>query len=327
MKTVYLRKGVIMTIEKHWEYFEKLGFIKEEFPGINTYSLPMHLGRGGFKILGNTKTVMATIANMELYKPMVILEAINEKYIELSYYHMGDASFYQKKDNQDFFDYGLNIYVSPPYIYGYKKTEANKPMISYGIFFRERFFEELPFDLPEDFWEAAASVLNPNVINIPSISLICDQIYNCKLVGMELEIYIYGKALETLAILLNYIYSNKEKNSLYLSKEDRIILNDVRLEIENNFIDPPSIKNLSSKHLINQQKLMAGFKSINGMTIYQYIKVWRMKEAFHLLADERLPIGKIREMVGYKGDGHFQKAFKEVYKLTPREARKNILKM
>lgn len=313
------------TLEKYWKSCEKFGFIKSENKGKICYTLPRHLGEGGFEILGDPKGAMACVCDLILFKPMITCEAIYEKTLEFGQLHQGEMNYYKKKSQLFPIEHGLNYYVNFPFQYGYKRTEPNIHIRSVGMFFRERFFSSLPYELPKDFWKSSAKVLNPEALMIPSITQICNEIKNCKLSGSELKMFIHGKALESLAITIDYVYSHKKEYSIYLSNNDLKTLAEVKNTLEIEFVNPPTIKELSKGYLINQQKLTVGFKETYNMTIYNYIKRLRMDKAVELLQNAELLIVEIARLVGYHGDGHFQKNFKEAYGITPSQMRKEIL--
>ena len=104
----------------------------------------------------------------------------------------------------------------------------------------------------------------------------------------------------------------------------KIILNEVKSFIETNYADNFTIAELTKIFAINQQKLVTGFKDIFNTTINGYTKKIRMIKALELLYDRELSICHIAQSVGYYGDGYFQKAFKEIYGITPSQMRKDI---
>ena len=69
---------------------------------------------------------------------------------------------------------------------------------------------------------------------------------------------------------------------------------------------------------------MTGFRYLNNITIYGYLKKIRMRKAADLLKDTDLPVLEVAKMVGYHGDGHFQSAFREVYGITPHKLRNQM---
>lgn len=312
------------TVEQYWSEFEKAGFIRELTEHGVKYSLPTHLGIGGFELLGDTETCMACLSDAIFFKPCIVLESAHEKVLEFGQFYQGDVSFYKKRDEAVSVEHGLNYLVNYPVLSGYKRMEANIRLINVGMAYREKFFDTLPYTLPEDFWESAAAVLNPETLTIPAISLICDQIRSCRLSGEAMKIFIRGKALEAFAITLDYIYSNKKRDFLRLSASDRTALESVKDFLSDRLISPPQIKELSRITGLNQQKLMSGFKQLNGMTIYEYIRRARMQKAMELLLESDMPVLEIAKSVGYRSDGHFHQAFREICGTTPGSIRKSV---
>ena len=86
------------TVEDYWEDFEHFGFIKHLKDGRRDYILDEEKGSGGFSILGDTETAVATISDYTLYRPLVIkADNVNERIIELGQYYTGLASYMKKK--------------------------------------------------------------------------------------------------------------------------------------------------------------------------------------------------------------------------------------
>lgn len=299
------------TVEDYWNDYESLGFVRSATQRGLLFTASPEIGKGGFEIWGDTTSVMACISDMELRKSFVVLESTHEKMLEFGQFYEGDVSFYQRRNAIFPIDHGLNFLVSPPFITGYKKMEAGVRLLNIGFAYREKFFKQLPYELPEDFWEVAASVLNPEAINIPSITLICEQVKNCSLTGIPLKIFVQGKALEAFAIILEYIYAHRQKPKVHISAEDRPAFEIVKKRLEREYKTPLSIKVLAREAGINQQKLMDGFKQLYGSTIYGYVQRVRMNKAAELLLSSNLSVKEIAIAVGYHGDGHFQQAFQK----------------
>lgn len=71
----------------------------------------------------------------------------------------------------------------------------------------------------------------------------------------------------------------------------------------------------NSKHLNN------AFKVCAGVTVYEYLREERMKEARVLLQQTQLAVQDIALQVGFKDSTNFATAFKERFGLSPREFR------
>lgn len=278
-------------LEQYWAECQAYGFICRETPRGLRFDLPPHLGRGGFEVWGDPGTVMAYKMDYVLTRQWVIFEYIREKYLDFGILSTGDINFYQKRTALYPIEAGLNCFVNYPFLAGYKKAAPGIRLNGMGVLYREKFFSTLPFSLGEDFWESAASVLNPGPIICPPITLICEQIGSTALVGDQLRMLIYGKGIEALALLQGYIYENRKPPTVRLTHQDRLALERVRGILQEQFRSPPGIEALALCCGMNQRKLMAGFKQLNGMTIYTCIKHIRMEKAAQLLRQNRLSVG------------------------------------
>lgn len=310
------------TVEMFFEEYVKKGFIRSEESGIVTFSAPEHIGQGGFRLLGDINTCYASICDITLHQDLVFIESINEKLFEFGLQIDGDASFYKTKKELFPVDHGLNFYVHDAVQTGYLRIKANRRMICYGLILREKFFEQLPFPLPNDFWETAIEILNPDIVDFPQCFEICEELEKCQLTGDALNHYVYGKGLESLGLVLDYLEKHKKPYIPVLKPSDRKAIEQAKNILLNNYKTPPSIKALAKMTHINQQKLMSCFKQITGTTVYGYIKKIRMQHAGILLQTTDFTIVQIAKEVGYHGDGHFQKAFHSIYKQTPNQYRK-----
>lgn len=312
------------TIEDYWQDFEKWGFIRKPIYGGYRFDLPPHLGKGGFTVWGELDKYVVAQTDATLYKPMVVLETVHEKIMEFGQFYRGTVNYYKKKTELFPVEQGLNYLVNHPFITGYKQMDANVRLLGIGITFREKFFSDLPNPLPEDFWETAAQILNPDVIHLPAVSFICDQLMQCSLDGPARMLFSQGKALESFALTLDYLDKHKKRPPMQILPPDRKAIQAVKDILDNRYANPPSISELARRVGLNQQKLMKGFRQINGVTIHTYLTSVRMGRAADLLQSTSMSICEIARAVGYHGDGHFQQAFKKVYGTTPGRLRKII---
>lgn len=314
----------MQTIDDYWKYCEQYGLIREYCPGKMIFRVPPGMGDGAFEILGDSNIVMAYVSNLTLSHPWIKLEHTGEKYLKLCQFYSGEVSFYKKRTEIHPLKHGLNYMVNNSPISMFRRIYPDTPLISAGLLYREEFFSRLSFSLPDDFWEAAAGTLIPGPVALPQISLICEQLRSCRLTGTNLELFVGGKALEALAVTLDYIYSRHRKPVIHLSAQDLSVLEQVKDILRSDLINPPNIQELSFRLGMNRRKLMAGFKQLNGMTIHSFLKRLRMEKAAGLLQENRMSVAEIARSVGYHGDGHFQKAFKDVYGTAPGQIRKEM---
>ncbi|MBO2543307.1 helix-turn-helix transcriptional regulator [Salegentibacter sp. BDJ18] len=84
-----------------------------------------------------------------------------------------------------------------------------------------------------------------------------------------------------------------------------------------NFKNPPTIKILARKVLLNELQLKRDFKKMYGRTIRSFIIDLRMKKAKSLLGKHT--VSEMAGILGYKSVPHFINTFKKYYGYTPKQ--------
>ncbi|WP_162618524.1 helix-turn-helix domain-containing protein [Pedobacter yulinensis] len=97
-----------------------------------------------------------------------------------------------------------------------------------------------------------------------------------------------------------------------------------RLHMEQHLQAPPSLFELARLIGLNDYKLKRDFKKLFGTTVFGYLYEKRMEKAKALLEQERLPVGEIAYLVGYKNPQHFTAAFKKKFGCLPRGFRQPV---
>jgi AraC-like DNA-binding protein len=130
------------------------------------------------------------------------------------------------------------------------------------------------------------------------------------------------KAIELLLYELKNFEKNKKRKEIYYSRStiDKVV--DVEGYIIKNLDKKLTIGKLSSAFDISIDTLKRCFKQMYLSSIYAYIKKTRMEKGKELLKNSDKAITEIALICGYSNHHSFSKAFKEHYKITPREIRK-----
>ena len=82
------------------------------------------------------------------------------------------------------------------------------------------------------------------------------------------------------------------------------------------------IEELSKQFAMNSSTMKTVFKDVYGNAIATHIKEHRMNKAAELLASTDLPISEIALMTGYRNQSKFCAVFKDFFRKTPLEYRK-----
>lgn len=151
------------------------------------------------------------------------------------------------------------------------------------------------------------------------------------------SIYLEAKILECIAVLINEVKKSPENafssqinygnirignRLLKLTSSDIRAVQKAQEIISLEYSNPPSIRILSKRVFLNEQKLKAGFMKQYHMTIGEYTTHVRMMSAANLLSTTDLSIDSIAKKTGYGYPANFSKAFHKFYGKTPLQFRK-----
>ncbi|WP_205077555.1 response regulator [Marinobacter salexigens] len=106
-----------------------------------------------------------------------------------------------------------------------------------------------------------------------------------------------------------------------VSNRDVIVFHSTRTHLLKSLSETPTMKELEKLTGTNSKHLNTAFKACAGVTVYEYLREERMKEARGLLQRTNLPVKDISLQVGFTDSGNFATAFKDRFGLTPREFR------
>ena len=110
----------------------------------------------------------------------------------------------------------------------------------------------------------------------------------------------------------------------FLNSSDVDVFRNIGTYLKNNLDKkPPSLKELAHEFGTNEYKLKKGFKELFGMTVFQFLKNERLRNAHILVKCSHEPFKRIARQNGFKNATHFSREFKARYGYTPRDLRSN----
>jgi two-component system response regulator YesN len=108
------------------------------------------------------------------------------------------------------------------------------------------------------------------------------------------------------------------------SDEEHFLMDGIGAFIENNYADDLTRDDLAGIVRMNKYKFSKLFNERFGRSVRSYINDIRVKKAVELLRNNKdLDIEKIATAVGYRSINHFERVFKEICGVSPREYRQN----
>jgi len=102
------------------------------------------------------------------------------------------------------------------------------------------------------------------------------------------------------------------------------IVNQAMLCIEKNYASKLTLQMVADSCYVSQWHLSKLLNGYAGKSFYDILNAVRIQKAKELLADPRLKIGEISEMVGYADTAHFARTFKKLEGMSANEYRNSL---
>lgn len=136
------------------------------------------------------------------------------------------------------------------------------------------------------------------------------------------KILVEAKVLELLDLVVEQMDTKQTRTDfIKISPKEMSKIEEAREYLQENIVQPGTIRELSKKIGLNDFKLKRGFKQIVGCTIHQFVEQERMLMATKLLKTDK-PVNKIAIQIGFKSYSHFAKVFKKYFGYSARSVRR-----
>ena len=152
------------------------------------------------------------------------------------------------------------------------------------------------------------------------ISIISNDIINCKLTGIAAKLFFEEKAKEWLRISIEAY--EKKKNKKKISEDDKIAIERAAKYIDDHYFMNIKQSFLEEITYMSGTKLKSVFKERYNMSITEYTQRKRMDVGENLLVTTDLEIRDIAKAVGYKSHSRFTTLFKRYKGIFPKDVKK-----
>jgi AraC family transcriptional regulator, transcriptional activator of the genes for pyochelin and ferripyochelin receptors len=153
----------------------------------------------------------------------------------------------------------------------------------------------------------------------PELFRLLDEVLYCDASGPSRQLYIEGKGLELLALLVDRLEETDRATSSPLTQADIERLQLARRILLARLETPPSLPDLARLAGLNEAKLKAGFRALFGNSVFAYLRCQRMEEARRLLRARRYNVTEVAARVGYSNPSKFAAAFRKQFGTSPSE--------
>jgi AraC-like DNA-binding protein len=153
---------------------------------------------------------------------------------------------------------------------------------------------------------------------------VAQQILHCPYQGIAKRMYLEGKVLELMGILIGQEAEIGDGKSNLQPLQPDVIdrIHHAREIILQRLDNPPSLNELARQVGLNECTLKRGFRSCFGTTVFGYLRNHKLEQARQLLDAGEMKITEIAYAMGYTSRSPFAAAFRKQFGMNPKEYQK-----
>ncbi|WP_323028599.1 AraC family transcriptional regulator [Castellaniella defragrans] len=152
----------------------------------------------------------------------------------------------------------------------------------------------------------------------PALKAIAIQALICPLEGTMRDVYLAGKGLELAAVAMDGLADGNDACKRRLTGADTERLWHARELAVQHYQEPLTLHALARRAGLNANKLNAGFQQLFGMSVFQYVQDYRLKQAYQMLSTGTCSVSEAAAFVGY-AIPHFSVLFRKRFGFSPKQ--------
>lgn len=130
-----------------------------------------------------------------------------------------------------------------------------------------------------------------------------------------------GTVLLMLADLIQYFSTHTLPENTRRQTQSNDILREIITYVNEHYTAPLTLNDMAEQTGFSREYFCRFFKQHMGITFLRYLNEVRISHAGHLLSTTDLTISEVMQESGFTNQTLFNKLFKEIYGMTPRQAR------
>lgn len=290
------------------------------------YKYPRRLGQGYWRRIQLRQGLELIIGNLQMRDRMIILQPEEEHdWLEYHFHFSGEhhdqyrtvgggeysfvGSGLDPKQTSDCSDKNsfleVNILMQPESLYSFAANQQG----------------QLPQALQPWIRQSHQTYYCRCGTATPAMQTVTRQIIQCPYLGIAKRLYLEGKALELIGMLVAQEIKIKDGNNhLYTLKSDVVERTyHARDILVKRLSNPPSFMELSRAVGLNDYLLKQGFRQVFGTTAFSYLHHYRLEQARQLLETGDMKVSEIANIVGFFSHSYFTTAFRKKFGFCPKQ--------
>jgi len=203
-----------------------------------------------------------------------------------------------------------------------------KPFCTIGVLMEPWFITQFSQGIAGELHQKVEEILAPpekqgyfccSVSMTPSINIRLQEILGCTYIDVRRRLFLGSKALELMISGFDQFNADTEPTGScfdlasgpgnFVHKARDIIISDIK--------NPPSLTELSKMVGVNRTTLSQGFSKVYGVTIFDFLRKFRLEESRRLLQAGNRSVTQVAFEVGYAQQRTFSREFKRYFGNTP----------
>ncbi|MBW4553700.1 MAG: AraC family transcriptional regulator [Aphanocapsa sp. GSE-SYN-MK-11-07L] len=146
------------------------------------------------------------------------------------------------------------------------------------------------------------------------------QILGCAYRGVAKRLYLEGKALELIGLLVAQETEIHDGDPKFAALKPDVVdrIYQARHLLLQRLENPPSIMELAQLVGLNSRTLKEGFRICFGQPVFSYLRDYRLRQAQQLLENQEIQIAEVASSVGFVNGSHFAEVFRKKFGVTPK---------
>ncbi|MEH2081245.1 MAG: AraC family transcriptional regulator [Nostoc sp.] len=323
---------ITISWQAYWELFQET-IERSQHPNPDdamdvVYKYPQALGQGYLRQIELREGLVLSILNLQLSDRLIIQAPQREHGFEWNFNFTGQS---QNKlaaisDGQYIF-YGsglapketINCSIQPALGVGFEiEPELSNQLLRSFVGDPDR---ELPPELKSLIRQPDQEYCCRSGTATQAMQTVARQILQCPYQGIAKRMYLEGKVLELMGILVAQEVEIQNGNSKPLPLKPDVVdrVYHAREILLQKLDNPPSLIELARQVGLNDYLLKQGFRACFGTTAFSYLHHYRLEQAHQLLKTKNMKVSEVAKAVGFVNQSYFAAAFRKKFGLPPKE--------
>ena len=131
----------------------------------------------------------------------------------------------------------------------------------------------------------------------PLVQAVANELFYSARNGTGIRLYLEGKVAELLSLVLTDTVVDDSTFSLCPRLRDAV--HAIREELEDRYAEPPTLAEISARYHMPIASIQAGFKSVFGMSVFSFVKEYRLQRARQLFVEGDMNVSEVAWDIGY----------------------------